>query len=388
MALRILFAGYAPVHFVCFLPAYRLLAADPRVELWLTGGFKRGEEGAVSYQLDGFYDRFDGLDRSRIIPLADAMARSWDVCVCAHLSDAMVPPDTGRTVQVFHGVSFKNFAVREKALNFNYLCLPGAYHAALYRKRGLVPAASEDGSGPQLLITGFPKVDPLRQPLDVPVADRRRGVGLADPSLPTLMYAPTGGKHNSLELRGEELVQAVQADGRFNLLVKPHDHPKKAIDWYARLSRYENDRMRLVRDWDIVPWLTATDLLITDASSVATEFTLLDRPIVFMDVPRLLAKVVAKGAPLDLDTYGRHIGRLIPTNAPIVHGIDAALNDPSGGSDKRRAMANDVFHKPGSAADRVAHVVRLACGLESSIPADALPVLPDTPANSPASSTL
>ena len=32
-AKRILFAGYAPVHFVCFLPVYRRLVEDPAVEI-------------------------------------------------------------------------------------------------------------------------------------------------------------------------------------------------------------------------------------------------------------------------------------------------------------------------------------------------------------------
>ncbi len=36
---RILFAGYAPVHFICFLPVYNILAEDERMEIWLSGGF-------------------------------------------------------------------------------------------------------------------------------------------------------------------------------------------------------------------------------------------------------------------------------------------------------------------------------------------------------------
>ncbi|MGE0434949.1 MAG: CDP-glycerol glycerophosphotransferase family protein [Planctomycetota bacterium] len=374
---RILFAGYAPVHFVCAYSAWRELARDPRIELWLSGGFKRGENDAVHYVLDGFYDRFD-VDHSRVIPLEDAMAREFDVCICAHLSDAMVPAGAKKTVQVFHGVSFKNFAVREKALNFNFLCLPGRYHAEQYQRTGLV----RDG-GPPLLITGFPKVDILA-PSRVGSVDRDamlRGIGL-DPGRKTVLYAPTGGKDNSLELRGEEIIERFADDGRYNLLVKPHDHPKRGINWMQRLAGYESDRMKLVRDWDVVPWLAVADQLITDASSVATEYTLLDRPIVFMDVPRLLAKVVAKGAPLDLGTYGRHIGRLVPDKANPMDAVDAGFADPPGQgahSEKRRQMAAHVFHQPGTAAGRVAHVVRYAAGLESDLPADAIRVQPGVP---------
>ena len=40
---RLVFAGYAPVHFLCFLPMYRRLAADSRVEVFLSGGFREGK---------------------------------------------------------------------------------------------------------------------------------------------------------------------------------------------------------------------------------------------------------------------------------------------------------------------------------------------------------
>ena len=36
---RTLFAGYAPVHFLCFFPVYKRLVADPRLEIYLSGGF-------------------------------------------------------------------------------------------------------------------------------------------------------------------------------------------------------------------------------------------------------------------------------------------------------------------------------------------------------------
>ena len=41
------------------------------------------------------------------------------------------------------------------------------------------------------------------------------------------------------------------------------------------------ERQRLVRGFDSNPYLAAADLLISDASSVANEFLVLDRPLVF-----------------------------------------------------------------------------------------------------------
>ena len=57
-AKRVLFAGYAPVHFICFLSTYRRLAEDPRVDVYLSGGFREGKKDEWTYRLDGFYDPF------------------------------------------------------------------------------------------------------------------------------------------------------------------------------------------------------------------------------------------------------------------------------------------------------------------------------------------
>ena len=357
---RVLFAGYAPVHFVCFLPVYRQLSADPDVELFLSGGFRTVHDDGPTFSLDGFYDPFP-VDRERIIPIEQARCEDFDVAVCAHLSDTLLPRSAGRTVQVFHGVSFRNLSVREKAQRYDLLCLPGRYHAERYIEAGLV---REDGAG--CLITGFPKTDALLNG-GPDRAEVLAGLGL-DPERPTLLLAPTGEKHNALEVMGEDVTRAITGDGRWNLLVKPHDHPKNDIDWFAALAPYESDRMRLVRDKDVVPYLRAADLLMTDASSVAVEYTLLDRPIVFLDTPKLFKRVRKRAPALDLETYGRRIGVVVKTPDDVVGAVDAALAHPGREAALRRKMARHLFHAPGTATQRVAGVIRHAAGLQPDLP--------------------
>ena len=43
---RILFTGYAPVHFVCFRPIYERLKRLPGVDVFVSGGREPGGEGA------------------------------------------------------------------------------------------------------------------------------------------------------------------------------------------------------------------------------------------------------------------------------------------------------------------------------------------------------
>ncbi|MGH8973065.1 MAG: CDP-glycerol glycerophosphotransferase family protein, partial [Acidimicrobiia bacterium] len=160
---------------------------------------------------------------------------------------------------------------------------------------------------------------------------------------------PTGERFNSLETMGEELIARLDATGEYDLLIKLHDHPHTTIDWFSRLAPLESDHVRLVRHIDVIPTLFIADLLITDASSVANEYALLDRPIVFLDVPELVEITYAKGALLDLGTWGRRGGRLSHSPASAVKDIEASLADPAENSDVRQALVADMFFNPGRA---------------------------------------
>ena len=62
---RILFSGYAPVHFLCFLPVYKLLAEDPGLQFWFSGGFRRKDGDTTHFDITGFYDPYP-IDQQRI----------------------------------------------------------------------------------------------------------------------------------------------------------------------------------------------------------------------------------------------------------------------------------------------------------------------------------
>ena len=123
-----------------------------------------------------------------------------------------------------------------------------------------------------------------------------------------MLYAPTGELRNSLETMGEELIAKLDALDRYDILVKLHDHPHGATDWWSRLAPLESEHVRLVREPDVVRTMSIADLLISDASSVANEFALLDRPIVFLDVPELIELTLQEGGaprPRDVGPQGR-----------------------------------------------------------------------------------
>jgi hypothetical protein len=343
----VVFTGYAPVHFLCFRPVYERLARRPDVELWVSGGLRAGTEGGFAYDGPGLYRRF-GVPEERILPVEALARRRFDVVFAANRRVIVPRENAGALVQIFHGVSFRNRGVREENLAFDHLFLTGPYMRRLFAERGLL--AERDPRG---VPVGFPKTDAL---LAGDGAAARAAVLAAhgfDGSRPVLLFAPTGEADNALETMGEELVRRLAAAGRYDLIVKPHDHPKrKDVDWRAALGRLEDAHTRLARGDDVVPLLRASDLLITDASSVANEFALLDRPIVFADVPALIARAErAANGTLDLQTWGRKAGPVGRDAAEVAEAVADSLARPERHGEIRRAIAADLFYNPGRATD-------------------------------------
>lgn len=358
---RILFAGYAPVHFVCFRPLYQRLRRLRGVEVVLSGGRDAGPLGEPALTAKELYAPFRVPER-QVAPLSRIRQQHFDLVFCAHVSGYFPRRDNGR-IQLFHGVSFRNMAVRRDVLVYDHLFIIGPYMQRLFTESQLL----RDGD-PRLIPIGFPKLDPL---VDGSL-DRRRilnRLGLSGHK-PVILYAPTGQKDNSLETGlGEAVLERLRRSRKYDVLVKLHDHPRdRATDWPARLRPLLDRHTRLVTDLDVVPYLFVADLLITDASSVSNEYSLMDRPMVFLDVPQLLAAMEKKGVTLDLDTWGRKGGETVRWPDEAVEAVATALAHPRRASSVRRAMARDLFHNPGRATDAAMEWIRHRLGLAAPRP--------------------
>jgi hypothetical protein len=338
---RILFTGYAPVHFVCFQPLYAALSADPANEVLVSGGLlSRDADNKKQYDTAPMYAPFD-LPPETVVDHGDLRDLDVDVLVSA-CTKPIKPRSHQQKVQIFHGLSFRNRAIREQNGSYDHYLMLGPYMSRTFDRRGVVPI--ED---PRAHRVGFPKTDRLVDgTLD-------RAAVLHDLGLsgdrPVVMFAPTGAHGNAMETMGEDLVRHLRATGEYDLVVKPHDHDKKGIDWFARLSPLEDEHTRLLRTYDSVPALFASDVLISDASSIANEYLLLDRPLVFLDVPELLASAADEDDRLDLDTWGRKGGVLAHDVVSAERAVADSLADPGRLSDVRRAISADLFYNPGTA---------------------------------------
>ena len=340
---RILFAGYAPVHFVCFKPLYDRLRRSRKVDVWLSGGREGLPDGTPSLTAAQLYAPFR-VPKSRVLELSEIDKRSFDVVFCAHVS-GYFPKEDRERIQLFHGVSFRNMAVRRDVLVYDRLFLVGPYMRRLFTEQRMLRETD-----PRLVNVGFPKLDRLVDG-SLDRATVRRRIGFSG-RRPVILYAPTGQLDNSLEHTGEAVIERLRATGKYDVMIKLHDHPRdRATDWPARLRPLLDKHTRLVNGLDVVPYMAAADLLISDASSVSNEYSLLDRPMVFLDVPQLLANMQRKGVALDLDTWGRKGGITARWPDDAVKAVGWSLAHPRSGSRVRREMARDLFFNPGGATD-------------------------------------
>ena len=331
------------MHFVCFRPLYERLRKLDGVEVFLSGGRAASADGTPVVTAAELYASFD-VDRERVIELDEMRARSFDITFCAHVS-GYFPHDDLERVQLFHGVSFRNMAVRRDVLVYDRLFLVGPYMRRLFTESQLLRDRD-----PKLVNIGFPKLDRL---VDGSLDRMRvlRDFGFSG-DRPVLLYAPTGQRDNSLEHTGEAVLERLRRTGCYDILIKLHDHPRdRGTDWTSRLAPLLDEHTRLVTDFDVVPSLYAADLLITDASSVSNEYALLDRPIVFLDVPQLLAAMQRQGVALDLDTWGRKGGPVVRWPDEAVAAVASELAAPDRHGAVRRAMAQDLFYNPGRATE-------------------------------------
>jgi hypothetical protein len=347
---RILFTGYAHVHFVCFQPLFDLLRTEPGVEILVSGGLRRRDDaGLREHDTQAMYAPF-GLPPESIVDAAELAELDVDTLFCAN-TKPIRPRSVGQTVQLFHGLSFRNRAIRPENAGYDHYFILGPYMTRAFGRRGILPPGD-----PRIARIGFPKTDRLLDgSLDRDTILRELGFS---GSRPVVLYAPTGARGNSLETFGEELIQRLAAADSYDVIVKPHDHPKAPIDWYERLAPLESEHLRLLRTPDAIPTLCVSDLLISDASSIANEYLLLDRPIVFLDVPELLAAAAGEDDRLDLDTWGRAGGVVVSNADAALDAVANGLHRPHAQSETRRAMARDLFYNPGTATEAALQWIR------------------------------
>jgi hypothetical protein len=340
---RVLVDSRTAVNYEMVAPVVRAMAADSRVQY----AFTASEEPHLAPHI--YKDAPRGT--SVISPVRAAFIK-WDAYLTSDFIWATLPRGTTR-IQMFHGVAGKyGFdAPTESMRQWHRLFFVNERRLRNFVRSG---AIDENSGAPRLI--GMPKVDCL-----VDGTIRRdevlHGFGL-DPAVPTVLYAPTWSPASSLNVMGVELIERLLSLP-INLIVKLHDRSRDlrplysgGVDWVSRLTPLlERPRAVLALHANITPCLVAADVMITDHSSCGFEYLLLDRPLVRVELPDLV-----KQANIHSDYVSLLASAALNVRdaAGAAAAVGRALADPSERSADRRAVASDLFYKPGTATQRCA----------------------------------
>ncbi len=349
---RVLFEAASAMSVTIFRPVYERLKQDPRVEVWFTAypGIADPER---------IFRRFGITER--VVNPNVAVWLKFDAYVNTDFWDMTWLRRRTRRIHLFHGVAGKYgldapVDLAPTIAAFDCLMFINDDRRQRYVDAGLV--ADNPMAGP---LIGYPKLDCLVDG-SFEYGEITRSLGL-NPSTPTILYAPTWSPHSSLNAMGEEVVERLAAEG-LQVIVKLHDRSydrrprgSGSIDWAARLKKYDTHPLiRIAEEPDGCPFMVASDAMVSDHSSIAFEYTLLDRPLVVIDRPDLIQQA---GINPEKVRQLRSAALVAQEPGQVVAHVLHALDHPDHLARERAQIAMSLFYRPGTATDRaLGHLYR------------------------------
>lgn len=256
-------------------------------------------------------------------------------------------------VDVWHGLEFKHTERAKMLADYDVGFVTSTFFKTHYSEK--------TGISDKLIVAGYPRTDPLI----TKAWDRQRILKMlgVSPNKRNILYAPTygyrwrnrffpWGNMDSIIDKIEEFCER----NNCNFLIRMHPL------WYNRnaLSK-EKLRERVAQSKqifhlpsnlyvDVEPILFASDVLITGWSSIANDFILLDRPIIFLDVELPTKKFVLK--PED------RVGFIATNETEFFEKLEKALLRPRLFREKRQTLIKKLYNQlDGNSSKRCAQII-------------------------------
>ena len=347
-------------------PKYAFLHAHARFDdieaVWISD-----DRGTVRELRERGYTTYhSGSVRARFVSL-----RARYAIISHGLTDLIWWTVGGATiVQLWHGVSFKKKRwISEKESARLHVVEKYFLKYVLWRCDYVTVTSSElielhadafDVPEEHVLVTGYPRHDALfsdPEGFDIGVDDGvYDDVTTAPESRTVIMYLPTyrdtgGDPLADGTVVSEELDHVLRRiDGQ--MYVKLHPFTESAVDVH------EYDRITVIeRSFDIYPVLKHVDVLVTDYSSVFSDFLLLDRPEVFY--PYDLDRYVANERELYFDYRSYTPGPIVDDREGFIETLLALSEGKDEYRDVRAELRTFFFdHVDGDSAARVVAAIR------------------------------
>jgi hypothetical protein len=273
-------------------------------------------------------------------------------------------------VVMLHGLSDKGKTFGGRSVerfldSYNALFLTGPVTLERYQERYL---SQHPDSSTRIAVfeVGHPKVDSL---FDGTYDRAKISSSLEiDPTKKTVLYAPTFEKWGSLETCGLDVIERL-ASMDVNLLVKLHHwslctdaswsgllrsegHGGK--DWRGTMREVSRQfpNCKLV-EGNANPYLVVSDLMVSDASGVAYEFVLQNKPVVFIDVPALFQEL----GPDGIHYWGRSCGDIVYDLEQLTAVVQRNLRYPEATEAQRLVLIDRLVYNKGSAAAKAGEII-------------------------------
>ncbi len=207
--------------------------------------------------------------------LAELNRRKFDVIVVGNIGKLhSIAHENTITVMVYHGIGMKQTYYRDIDDRIDLRAVESQSRMEVLKQTGYS----------NLVLVGFTKCDPLLQspPSREEIFNQ---LGL-DSQRKTVLFAPTFYPSSQ-----EKLIPHLEKlSYEFNLVVKLH-----SFSWHQQRYRYQSEKMQEVActsdhiylvppdEFNIIPYYSLADVLISDISSTIYEFLVLDRPIIMAE---------------------------------------------------------------------------------------------------------
>lgn len=238
-----------------------------------------------------------------------------------------------RFVHTRHGLANKGVPARSFRAA-DYVCVTSEAVRDEFIAQGIRPRR-------EYWVTGYVQMDNLfsaPRPSQIPAGKK------------VVLYAPTWHPGlSSLPMLGARAAELLHGgrDDTF-VVIKPHPlvlERDEFAGWREHLRRAARDRAGTLlleqRGEDIMPWLKAADVLVSDASSVQLEFLAVDRPLILIDNPEHAASPYYD--PSGLEWKWRDMGARIKSADALPGALTDALANPRLGADRRAIYRERLF---------------------------------------------
>jgi len=329
---RVLVDARSAMNFGILGPVAERLQRDPRIDVVFTG--------------------------PNALPREAMKWRRVDLCLCADPWDPIDLRRCSHRANFFHGMAGKYDLDSPGHLPIGF----DVYDRVAFINRDRMQRYLENGviTREKAVLVGYPKVDAL--------VNGRYDAGAVHEKLQlemhrwTAIYAPTWSPASSLPIAGEAIVKSL-VDSGFNVIVKLHDRSldttqekfSGGIDWRARFKQIHiPGRIAFVEAADSSPLLAASDVMVTDHSSIGFEFLLLDRPLIVFDAPDLAR--TARINPEKIELL-RNAARVVQAAEDVGPAALDEIDHPERRASARHHVTADMFYKPGTATERALAMV-------------------------------